>query len=64
MLALVAGIHDLGAASSQHVDGRNKSGHDEIELMPAYSRSAKKRISRGARKPDRLPGSSIGSLIQ
>jgi transcriptional regulator GlxA family with amidase domain len=30
----------------------------------AYSRSAKNRRSRGARKPVRLPGSSIGSFIQ
>jgi len=29
-----------------------------------YSLSAKNRISRGARNPDKLPGSSIGSFIQ
>jgi len=30
MPALVAGIHVLNAAPDQDVDGRNKSGHDEL----------------------------------
>ena len=34
--------------------GNDKAAH--------HSFSARKRSSRGARKPDRLPGSSIGSL--
>jgi hypothetical protein len=29
-----------------------------------HNLSAKNRISRGARNPDKLPGSSIGSFIQ
>ena len=34
MPALVAGIHVLNAAPSKDVDGRNKSGHDELSGQP------------------------------
>jgi len=32
MPALVAGIHVLNAAPNRDVDGRNKSGHDELSV--------------------------------
>jgi hypothetical protein len=31
-LAYVAGIHVLNAAPNKDVDGRNKSGHDELSV--------------------------------
>jgi hypothetical protein len=31
-LAYVAGIHVLNAAPDKDVDGRNKSGHDELSV--------------------------------
>jgi hypothetical protein len=32
MPALVAGIHVLNAVTNKDVDGRNKSGHDELSV--------------------------------
>ena len=46
------------------MDCRIKSGNDEWNKSDFYNLSAKNRINRGARNPDRLPGSSIGSFIQ
>ena len=44
MPALVAGIHVLNAAPNKDVDGRNKSGHDELAdvlYLPAPADVAK-----------------------
>ena len=66
MPGLGPGIHVfLSSCSKQDVDGRDKPGHDVERVESAgYSRSARKRSSRGATKPVWLPGSSIGSLSQ
>jgi len=34
MPALVAGIHVFGTGSKQDVDGRDKPGHDDGEVVP------------------------------
>jgi hypothetical protein len=36
MPALVAGIHVLNAAPDKDVDGRNKSGHDELRCISMH----------------------------
>ena len=47
MPALVAGIHVLDATANEDVDGRNKSGHDELRHCPACSLAGDRYSARG-----------------